>query len=89
MGARPVSGFIGLDFALLAGLLRYHHWAGRFVPHWFRVHRRQLDEHCSRVELHLRDHIISVGTFLSTEEKVEFVATFRQKLAQVSMLQQA
>lgn len=61
----------------------------RLDPHWARVHLEDVDEHRNRLEFRLRDRVVSVGGFLSQEEKVDLAATLRQKLAQVSALQRA
>ena len=99
MGAWPVTGFLGLDLALLYVALRLSYRSGfltetvqlrrasltvsrffpngreaswRFQPYWLKVEFNHEADHNNQVILTSTGKRLSVGSFLSPEERTEF-----------------
>ena len=112
-GAWPVTGFLGLDLALLFVALRLSYRSGFltetvqlrpatltvsryspggdqmawcFHPYWLDVEFNQEEQQNSQVLLCSKGERLSVGSFLSSEERAEFAVALRTALQRCKSL---
>lgn len=68
---------------------RVSHWGRRkaweFQPHWLQVAVEDVDDHHNRLAIRTRGLSLYVGSFLTSQEKVELARALRRNLARLSV----